>query len=248
MDQESVEGSTNQPYSVYLANPQNLNSYSYVINNPLRYTDVSGEFLRQIYQGWIGFSNSVVSNFAFGLGRSTSNDQSFQTGQTIGDVTSMVIGAAEAAAGITTVATGTIGGVALSPIGVGVLVGVGVSALGATMTTQGIGIGGTGAYYFSKKLSQLDIVPSAEEKLNKVSGVTKMSKEDILNRADKSGVKFIDNNNNKNVNIFTKLSNDVKKVIRVTLDPSQNKIISAGFNQVKSIINNIVKGRFIHLP
>jgi hypothetical protein len=29
----------------YLANPQNLSAYSYVNNNPLRYTDPTGEFL-----------------------------------------------------------------------------------------------------------------------------------------------------------------------------------------------------------
>ncbi len=42
---EQVEEMAKMPYDQYLSNPQVLNSYSYVANNPLKYRDQTGDFL-----------------------------------------------------------------------------------------------------------------------------------------------------------------------------------------------------------
>ena len=38
------------PHIQSLANPQNLNRYSYVLNNPLSYTDPSGYFFKKLFK------------------------------------------------------------------------------------------------------------------------------------------------------------------------------------------------------
>jgi hypothetical protein len=47
------------------ANPQNLNRYSYVTNNPLRYTDPTGHRQCENYQGRC-LSENQVTNWAIG--------------------------------------------------------------------------------------------------------------------------------------------------------------------------------------
>ena len=39
---------------------QNFNRYSYCLNNPLRYTDPSGEFIGTIVTAVLGFAKAVV--------------------------------------------------------------------------------------------------------------------------------------------------------------------------------------------
>ncbi len=122
-----------------LEDPQSLNYYAYSRNNPLRYIDPTGESWQEAWQGWLGFSNSIVTNATFGIGRVNSNNDYFQTGQTIGDATSIVIGAAETAAGIITAAGGAAGVIVLSPTGVGAVGSAGVSAMGVGVAAHGFG-------------------------------------------------------------------------------------------------------------
>lgn len=44
-DPQKIEEKTEMQYAEYLSNPQYLNSYSYVANNPLKYKDQTGDFL-----------------------------------------------------------------------------------------------------------------------------------------------------------------------------------------------------------
>jgi len=44
-DEQAIQQGTNMRMREYLSNPQYLNSYSYVTNNPLKYVDKGGEFL-----------------------------------------------------------------------------------------------------------------------------------------------------------------------------------------------------------
>jgi len=66
MDEKTVSTKSEMPYYEYLSNPQGLNSYSYVINNPLKYNDFTGESYTQGIGGWfVGvaqhFGNTIRS-------------------------------------------------------------------------------------------------------------------------------------------------------------------------------------------
>ncbi|MFA6172018.1 MAG: RHS repeat-associated core domain-containing protein [Patescibacteria group bacterium] len=43
-NRDEIEQKTGKSYEVFLADPQNLNSYSYARNNPLKHVDVTGEY------------------------------------------------------------------------------------------------------------------------------------------------------------------------------------------------------------
>jgi hypothetical protein len=67
-DQSSLEGTTNKEYFEILTNPQDMNSYSYVTNNPLKYIDVTGESTTSALWGWaVGVGQGVVSRVQQGL-------------------------------------------------------------------------------------------------------------------------------------------------------------------------------------
>ncbi len=51
-DSDAIESESGQTYLEYLSNPQNLNSYSYVINNPLKYQDITGETYTEAGKGF----------------------------------------------------------------------------------------------------------------------------------------------------------------------------------------------------
>lgn len=157
----SVSSNTNAPQGEYLGNPQNLNGYSYVINNPLRYKDPTGKTWQDYVKGYL---NSVSSNAAFGAGRMSSQSADFQRGQTGGDITSMLIGSFEAALGVTTAAGGAAGAVITSPTGVGAVAGVAVSAEGVAMTAHGAGMATTAATHLSQEINLDDIIPPARQK------------------------------------------------------------------------------------
>jgi RHS repeat-associated protein len=91
----------NQREQILLANPQRVNMYSYAIGNPIRYNDPNGE---SAWDKVNGFANAVFSNNAFGAGRIPSNLYSgnrvdYQSGQSVGDVFSMIQAAVEIAGG-----------------------------------------------------------------------------------------------------------------------------------------------------
>ncbi len=110
-----------------ITDPQTLNKYGYVRNNPLRYVDPDGHDFSDYLQGAI---NAFTSDNAFGAGRMSADNSDFKLGQAVGDAVATVTGTAEALFG---------GGEAVvtSPAaltGVGALVpaaGVAVAAHGA---------------------------------------------------------------------------------------------------------------------
>jgi hypothetical protein len=134
--------------SVYLSDPQSLNSYSYARNNPLKYSDPTGNFItwNDTKEFFLGAANSIGSNNIGGYGRNESDNRYYQYGQTVGDIFSLVQGSYEAASGIVITVGGIVGGAISSPTGVGVAVGGGLSVLGASVTAHGTGTAVSATY------------------------------------------------------------------------------------------------------
>jgi RHS repeat-associated protein len=105
------------PYAV-LGNPQTLNLYSYVENNPATGTDPDGhccdwQYVEGAVQAW------ASDTFAAGTFHGDSDNPSFQAGQIAGDRAALAQGAGETVAG----QSGVGGGAALTLTGVGAPVG-----------------------------------------------------------------------------------------------------------------------------
>ncbi len=118
--------------NIFLSDPQQLNSYSYASNNPLRYTDPNGlSIIDNVGQYMGGFNNAYYSNYAFGFGRNDNNDFYYSSGQRLGDAVSFSQGLIELMGG----ALGTTGGTLVTATGIGAPAGavtiVGSSALAA---------------------------------------------------------------------------------------------------------------------
>ena len=115
------------PYVQDMTNPQNFNRYSYCLNNPLKYTDPSGEFWHIVIGAAIG---GVVNWLSHGCKFNAKGLGYFGVG--------LVAGAASAA---------TCGGISSAMAGTGFAAGFTGSATAATATTSfisGVAIGGAG--------------------------------------------------------------------------------------------------------
>jgi len=131
------------PYAK-LDDPQTLNLYDYVRNNPMTGVDADG------HDGWdilVGTANAVKSNLSFGLGREESGNADFKMGQKIGDAISMAGGLLEMAHGSSL----TVGGLALCSTGAGCLAGAPAAAAGLAEAAHGISTAGNGLKNFLKK-------------------------------------------------------------------------------------------------
>ena len=123
------------PYAK-LDDPQSLNLYAYVENNPTDRADADGHGFWDVV---FGMGNAVKSNATFGLGREQGNSD-FTTGQKIGDAISVVGGGIEIAYGALQATVGVGGGAAtcLETLGGG-------CAAGAAVAIGGVAIAGHGA-------------------------------------------------------------------------------------------------------
>jgi hypothetical protein len=63
----------------------------------------------------------------------------------------------------------------------------------------------------------------------------------------KSGARYVDTANGGNINVFMARP-DGSGFIRVTLDPSGQRMISAGLNTAGNVTNGIANGRFVPVP
>jgi len=124
----------------------------------------------------------------------------------------------------------TVNGLGWTLVG-GIGVGTGAIAVDAA-------VGGTALITLGRLTPLLPAVPSALEKLQKL-GLTLQKAQEIV--ASPASQKLIDNLNSKNINV---IQTEGDKVIRITLDPTGERIISAGMMRANQVANGISSGRF----
>jgi Restriction endonuclease fold toxin 9 len=138
-DDDDPNASSALPYAD-ITDPQSLNKYSYVYNNPLRYIDPNGH---DALSFMTGLANSLYSNATLGAApRIENGDSDLRSGQALGDAFSTVLGGVE-----TLVGDGVeLGGIALDATGIGALAGVPANVVGAGIMAHGSGmaVNGTG--------------------------------------------------------------------------------------------------------
>lgn len=126
------------PYS-HLDNPQSLNLYGYVLNNPLSKPDLDGHGCppdcstgNPVVDFLGGFANAYGSDNLAGAGRVNQTTFSGQLGQALGDVTAAGQGVGEVIVGT----GGNVAGVALDATGVGAVVGVPANVVSTAVTVH----------------------------------------------------------------------------------------------------------------
>ena len=130
------------PYSS-LDNPQSLNLYGYVLNNPLSHADADGHCCdpMDVLNFAAGAANAFGSDNLLGAGRVNQTTSAGQLGAAVGDLGAMVQGAAQVVLGT----GGNIAGVALDATGVGAAVGAPVNVVSTAVTAEGAGAATMGA-------------------------------------------------------------------------------------------------------
>ena len=93
----------------------------------------------------------------------------------------------------------------------------------------------------------LQVVSSAQQKLDSLSQKFGLSTNDILNQASNSTQKFVDNGNSGNINTWIARPDGGEGFIRITTNPEMTRVISAGLNTVENVKNGIANGRFTPL-
>jgi len=130
---------TNVPYASF-GNPQSLNLYSYVENNPTTMGDPDGHCCDDLWTFLGGAANAYGSDNLQGAGRVEQTTTAGKIGAAVGDFGATVQGAGEALFG----GGVEVGGVALDATGVGAVAGVPANVAGAGLMLHGGGTATTG--------------------------------------------------------------------------------------------------------
>ncbi|HEX2722343.1 MAG TPA: hypothetical protein VHM24_05455, partial [Gemmatimonadaceae bacterium] len=93
----------------------------------------------------------------------------------------------------------------------------------------------------------LPVVPGAWPKLGILADKFDISASQIVNQAITTGTRMIDNDRWRNVNAIVPRFDGKSGFIRITLDPSQSRVISAGIQSAAQVVNGIKSGRFTPL-
>jgi RHS repeat-associated protein len=144
------------PYA-NLANPQTLNLYAFVDNNPESFADLDGHCcdLSDVINFVAGATNAYASDNLAGAGRQTQGTAAGKIGQAVGDAAAAFDGAEKAVAG----GSLFLGGTGADSTGAGAIVGVPAQALGAAIAVQG----GSEAIQGSSNLLKSALGPKAAD-------------------------------------------------------------------------------------
>jgi RHS repeat-associated protein len=229
------------------SNPQSWNLYSYGRNNPLIGTDDDGNTYNVCDSNGKNCSNIDDKTFEAEQKKDQANGESFANGtlshtdangNTVkdGSFTHDPDIAGDPASNIA--AMGNIGNRGMSGIKAFAVGSVAIGGCVALCPAAGTAAlaAGRGLYYAAMGL--LPAVPGALEKLQKLDLSVGEANEIIESPTTQ---RLVDNANNGNINYIADMGG---KLIRITTDPTGQRIISAGRVQANGIANGIANGRF----
>ena len=201
----------------YLADPQGMNSYSYVKNNPLKYVDPSGEWFQE-----------------FATGQQSWNSFQLELGQAANQLSN------DSAVWNAAISNPIAGGAVVG-------IGSGAAAYGASAGLTALSLeylAGAGTQIINN-LNKLETLPQrthAQQRLAELSQVTGKSINQILTEVSRSGKSYIDFRPGNVGNINVLLQRSVDSMTRITTDPQITRIISAGTIGTNNVANNVARG------
>lgn len=218
--------------------PQSWNLYAYTRNNPLRFIDPTGNACRVSSDGTPYDDENEGSSCAEVNEADGENAENVEPSVTVeaympGGMSPMGVEFYNQMSAQRQATNQLIGVAAGASVVLGATGGIASYALqgGSALTTLGLAA--------TRIAPLLPALPSAIEKLQKL-GISLEEANKIA--ASPTAQKLVDRLNSGNINVIQDIGG---KLIRITLDPSEQRIISAGIVRANQVTNGIASGRFI---